>query len=112
MKTNNVAVIDPAEPRVTVVNVYEVEPDKQDALVTLLGKATDEVIKRLPGFISVSVHRSLDGTRVVNYAQWASKADVEAMLKSEEGQARLRDLAALAKSVSPALYEVSSVHVV
>jgi Antibiotic biosynthesis monooxygenase len=28
---------------------------------------------RQPGFISVSVHRSLDGRRIVNYIQWQSR---------------------------------------
>jgi antibiotic biosynthesis monooxygenase (ABM) superfamily enzyme len=107
----SVAVIDPAQPRITVVNVYEVAPERQAELTALLAKATDEVMRRFPGFVSVSIHRSLDGTRVVNYAQWASKEDVGRMMKSPEAQAQIRQFASVAKSVSPALYEVSSVHV-
>ena len=26
-----------------------------------------------PGFISISLHRSLDGKRIVNYIQWQSR---------------------------------------
>lgn len=107
----NVAVIDPSHPGVTLVNVYEVAPEQQAELTALLAKATEEVMRRFPGFVSVSIHRSFDGTRVVNYAQWASKEDIEQVMKHPEAQAQFRQFASLAKSVSPALYEVSSVHV-
>jgi hypothetical protein len=58
---------------------------------------------------AVSIHRSVDGSRVVNYAQWESKEDFERMLQSPEAQGQIRQFAALAKSVSPAVYLVSSV---
>lgn len=50
------------------------------------------------GFISASIHNSEDGGRVVNYAQWAGKADFEAMRTDLEAQVHMRDCAALAKS--------------
>ena len=34
------------------------------------------------GFISANFHKSLDGTKVVNYAQWKSKEAFEKMLKN------------------------------
>ncbi len=111
MKTQNVAVIDANRSAVTLVNVYEVEPGQQTVLTERLAKATEDVMRQFPGFLSVSIHRSLDGTRVVNYAQWASKADLERMMKSPEAQAEIRGFASLARSVSPAVYEVTSVHV-
>jgi hypothetical protein len=45
-----------------------------------------------------------------NYTQWASKDEFERMGKNPEAQALFRKLAALAKSVAPAIYQVSSVH--
>lgn len=95
---------------VTLINVYEVEPEKQAELVSLLSDATEQVMRHQPGFVSVSIHSSFDGTRIVNYAQWASKEDFDRMLKNPEVQAQLKQLAALAKSVSPALYKVNAVH--
>ena len=35
---------------------------------------------RQPGFISVSLHRSLDGRRIVNYIQWKSRDLLESAL--------------------------------
>ena len=95
---------------VTLINVYEVEPEKQAELVSLLSDATEKVMRHQPGFVSVNIHSSVDGTRIVNYAQWASKEAFDRMLKNPEAQAQMKQLAALAKSVSPALYMVNSVH--
>jgi heme-degrading monooxygenase HmoA len=42
-------------------------------------------MKNMPGFISASIHKSFDGKKVVNYAQWKSRADFEAMTKHPDG---------------------------
>lgn len=110
MPTNAVPTIDPKRPLLTLINVYEVAPEKQSELVQLLADATEKVMRRQPGFVSVNIHRSVDGNRVLNYAQWASKEDFERMMKNPEAQAQIKQFAALAKSVSPAVYQVSSVH--
>jgi heme-degrading monooxygenase HmoA len=96
---------------VTLINVYEVEPGKQAELASALAEATEKVMRHQPGFISVNIHLSFDGTRVVNYAQWARREDFERLMKNPEAQAQIAKFAQLAKSVSPALYRVSSVHV-
>jgi len=49
----------------TLVNVFTVSPDKQAELAALLVRATEETMRQLPGFISASIHRSVDGTKVV-----------------------------------------------
>lgn len=110
MAQTEIATIDASVPGVTLVNVYEVEPGKQADLVRLLSEVTQATIRKQPGFISVSVHSSFDGKRVVNYAQWASKADFESFMKAPETQEQLKRFAALALSVSPALYRVDAVH--
>lgn len=110
MTSPAVTTIDPKRPLLTLINVYEVAPDKQAELAQLLAEATEKVMRHQTGFISVSIHRSVDGTRVVNYAQWASKDDFERMMKSPEAQGQIKQFAALAKNVSPAVYQVSSVH--
>ena len=101
--------ISPRGNLVTLVNVFTVEPDKQQALVDLLTRATDETIQHLPGFVSANIHRSLDGVRVTNYAQWRSRDDFEAMLHNPAAAPHLKDAAALAVSVDPHLYDVVSV---
>jgi quinol monooxygenase YgiN len=111
MTGKNNATIDAESGVATLINVFEVEPAKQAELAQFLSEATDEVFRHQPGFVSVSIHSSLDGTRVVNYAQWKSKEDIDRVLKDPEAQAQARQAAAIAKGVSPAVYKIDSVHV-
>ena len=52
---------------VTVINVFTGTSDHQQELLDLLGRATEISVRHQPGFISASLHRSLDGTKVVMY---------------------------------------------
>ena len=90
----------------TLINVFTVSSDKQQELVILLIDATRQTMRHLPGFISANVHRSLDGKKVVNYAQWKSMADFESMRKNPEAAPHLQAAAALAQ-FDPILCEVS-----
>lgn len=111
MASREIAKIDAAATtRLTLINVYEVEPEKQADLVRLLSEVTEALICRQPGFVSVCIHSSVDGRRVVNYAQWASKEDFEGFMKKPQTQEQLKRFAALAKTVSPGLYKVNAVH--
>ncbi len=92
----------------TLINVFTVEPAKQQELVRLLIEATDKTMKRLPGFVSANIHRSLDGKKVVNYAQWESMAAFEAMRKDPGAAPHMQAAAALAQ-FEPILCEVSDV---
>ena len=88
----------------TLVNVFTVKPDKQAELADLLVRATDETMRHLPGFISASIHRSVDGTRVINYAQWRSQADFAAL--KDNPKARPHMQAAVLASFEPIVCEV------
>jgi len=100
------ATIEKGQHVLTLVNVFTVEREDQDTLVRLLIEATDKTMKRLPGFISASIHKSLDGAKVVNYAQWRSKQDFEAIKENPEAAAHMKAAAALA-TFEPILCEVS-----
>ena len=76
------AVIEKGRRLMTLVNIFTVKPDKQAGLAELLVRATEETMRHVPGFISASIHRSLDGTKVINYAQWRSQADFTALSKA------------------------------
>lgn len=57
----------------TVIIEFDVDPTRQEQLVEAVA---DEVARTFPthtGFLSASFHASLDGRRVVNYAQWTSR---------------------------------------
>lgn len=96
-------------PVVTLINVFTVEPARQQELVALLVAATEEIIQHQPGFISANIHTSADGQRVVNYAQWESEQEFRAMLTNPQAREHLETMARLADA-EPRLYAVASVH--
>ena len=91
----------------TLINVFTVEPDNQQALVDLLVKATQTTMSTQPGYISANIHKSLDGTRVTNYAQWQSHEHFQAMFQDPQARAHMAQAAELAESFEPQLYEVA-----
>ena len=103
--------IDPSADVVTLINVFTVAPENQQQLLDVLTEATTSVVAAMPGFVSANFHRSLDGTRVTNYAQWRSREDLEAMLAHPTTAAHLREAASIAIGFEPHLYEVTAAFV-
>ncbi|WP_260741288.1 antibiotic biosynthesis monooxygenase family protein [Tunturiibacter lichenicola] len=71
---------------ITQINVFTVKPENQQALVDhLIGAAS--VAREIRGWKSISVHKSIDGRSVVNYAQAKSLEAQEKIFKelSEKG---------------------------
>ncbi len=66
---------------VTLINTFSCEPQNQQHLIDAWIRATEDTLGKLPGIISASLHRSKDGTRVVNYAQWKSSENWENLLR-------------------------------
>lgn len=89
---------------VTQVNVFTVAPENQQRLIDLLIEAATAVCDT-PGWMSASIHRSADGTRVVNYAQCADHASWQAVMKRLEDGGYLRRNKELG-SAAPGLYDV------
>jgi quinol monooxygenase YgiN len=95
---------------VTLINVFSVAPEHQQPLLDLLVHATREVMAKQAGFVSANFHKSVDGTRVVNYAQWASKESFEAMMRNPEARPHMEAAARLATTYDAHLYDVWSTH--
>ncbi|MCI0768454.1 antibiotic biosynthesis monooxygenase family protein [Bacillus sp. TL12] len=94
-------------PCVTLINVFTVEPERQDELLNLLIHATETVMNKIPGFISANFHKSLDGTKVVNYAQWKDKNAFYVMLKNPEAVIHMKEAEKIAQKYEPTLYQVA-----
>jgi len=90
---------------VTLINVFTVEPTNQRQLLELLARATQTSVRHAPGFISASLHRGLDGTKVTMYAQWRSIEDYQAMRENPAPLPYLQQALAIAK-FDPGMYEV------
>ena len=97
--------ISPNAKIVTLINVFTVEPANQRQLLELLARATETSVRYAPGFISASLHRGLDGTKVTMYAQWRSVEDYEAMRKNPAPLPYLQQALTIAK-FEPGMYEV------
>src|SRR5437764_10348436 len=90
---------------VTLINVFTVDPTNQQRLVELLARATEVSVRHAPGFVSASLHRSLDGTKVTMYAQWRSVQDYQAMRQDPTPLPFLQEALTLA-TFEPGMYEV------
>jgi quinol monooxygenase YgiN len=90
---------------VTLINVFTVEPTNQRQLLELLARATQTSVRHAPGFISASLHRGLDGTKVTMYAQWRSIEDYQAMRENPAPLPYLQQALAIAK-FDPGMHEV------
>jgi quinol monooxygenase YgiN len=99
------ATISTTNPVTTLVNVFTVDPARQQQLVDVLIEATEQVMRHIPGYVSANIHQSIDGTHVVNYAQWRSREAFEAMLQDPTAATHMRKAAALA-AFEPHLYSV------
>jgi quinol monooxygenase YgiN len=93
----------------TLINVFTVDPSNQQRLINILIETTEQVMNKQEGFISANIHKSLDGTHVVNYAQWESKEAFEKMLKNPKAVVHMNEVLSITKSVDGSLYEVAFV---
>ncbi|MDB5455165.1 MAG: Antibiotic biosynthesis monooxygenase [Caulobacter sp.] len=90
---------------VVLINVFTVAPENQQRLIDLLTRATDGSVNRAPGFVSATLHRGLDGTKVTMYARWRSAEAYQAMRQAPGPRPFLDEALALAR-FEPAMYEV------
>ena len=92
-------------PVMTLINVFTVEPANQQRLIELLTEATDTSVSQAPGFVSASLHRSTDGTKVTMYAQWRSMDEYQAMRQDPAPLPFLQEALKIAR-FEPGIYEV------
>jgi heme-degrading monooxygenase HmoA len=82
---------------VTLVNVFTVEPDNQPKLLALLRDGTETMFSKMPGWISTSLLKGRDGSRVVVYSQWRDAKDIDAFRQDPQLKPYFQQFGALAK---------------
>lgn len=75
----------------TVIIIFQVKPEQQQELIDAI-KEFLETVKTQPGFVSANLHKSIDGVKVANYAQWSSRSAFEAFRDNQEVQAKASKL--------------------
>lgn len=82
---------------ITVMAIYATQPEEQQRLIDTVRDFTLAAMRPQPGFISSTIHRSLDGVRVINYAQWKSQEEYFAFIKSADVKVKAAKLAEFSK---------------
>jgi len=73
--------IRPGKGVIVLVSVFTVPTENEEKLIGLIEEGTSTIFSKQPGFISESVHRSIDAKQLVLYGQWESIEHIEAFRK-------------------------------
>lgn len=93
---------------VTQITVIEAEPEKLAEALSIMTERA-QFMARQPGCISISLHRSLDGRRIVNYVQWDSADLLRAAHQSPEFRKTWNQFEKMTGEIDPHLYEVAEI---
>lgn len=83
---------------VTLINVFTVDPSKQQVLVDALIETTKKVWHLQDGYISASIHKSRDRKKVVNYVQYKSKEAFDKRLDDPQAIVHMNKILSMAKA--------------
>jgi heme-degrading monooxygenase HmoA len=89
----------------TQITTVKLSPDNQDEVLKLM-KERAHFMATQPGFVSVNLHRSKDGSHVVNYVQWTNADKLAAAHHSAEFRKKWPRFGELVKEADPCLYDV------
>ena len=90
---------------VTQITTVKLPPGKQEELLALM-KERARFMATQPGFVSINLHRSQDGSHVVNYIQWKNAEQLAAAHRSPEFRQKWPRFGEIAEQIDPCLYEV------
>jgi heme-degrading monooxygenase HmoA len=93
---------------VTQITTVKFAPDKQDEVLNLMVERA-RFMATQPGFVSIALHRSKDGSHVVNYVQWRDADSLAAAHHSPEFRKKWPQFGKIADEIEPSLYDL--VHV-
>jgi len=67
-------ILEIAEPSsvIAMINVLSTDPSRRDQLMDVWRRGAERFWEKMPGAVAAALHRSEDGMRLVNYAQWTS----------------------------------------
>ena len=93
----------------TLINVFTVKPDTQQEVIDGIVRDNKATMSRIPGYISSTIHKNREGTRVVNYVQWQNREVFEAMLKNPAAIRHMESIRSIIEKEEPLAYEVVSI---
>jgi len=93
---------------ITQITVVDAEPERQVEALSMMAERA-RFMARQPGFVSISLHRSLDGRRIVNYVQWQNRELLQQAHQSPDFRKAWGKFDDLTDQIDPHLYEVAEV---
>src|SRR5207302_8619085 len=90
---------------VTQITTVKLPPNNQSEILQLMQERAHFMATQ-PGFVSVSLHRSEDGSHVVNYVQWKNREQLAAAHHSPEFRKKWPRFGELITEAEPCLYKV------
>jgi quinol monooxygenase YgiN len=93
---------------VTQITTVKTSPENQSEVLQLMEERAKFMAKQ-PGFVSVSLHKSEDGSHIVNYVQWMNRQKLEAAHHSPEFRKQRPRFGELIREAEPCLYQVAHV---
>jgi C-6 monooxygenase len=76
---------------IALVTIRTSSSDAHAPLLDLLSREVEQWVRYQPGFLSANYHVSIDGSRLINYAQWASEAAYRESFRNNPSAGSLRD---------------------
>lgn len=92
----------------TVITTFTVEPQHQHSLMDVLTQTTN-TIKQVKGFISSSLLKSTDNTKVILYTQWQSQEDYNKSAKDYNDLLNLKEVLPIATFKSQMYYVMKTI---
>jgi heme-degrading monooxygenase HmoA len=89
----------------TQITTVKLPTDNQNEIINLMIERA-RFMATQPGFVSVNLHRSKDGSHVVNYVQWTNAEKLAAAHNSAEFRQKWPRFGDLVKEAEPCLYDV------
>ena len=83
---------------ITLINVFTVDPSKQQQLVDALVETTKQVWRLQDGYVSASIHKSQDMKKVVNYVQYKGKKAFDKRLDNPKAIIHMNKILSIAKA--------------
>jgi heme-degrading monooxygenase HmoA len=90
---------------VTQITTVKLRSDNQDEVLKLMEERARFMAKQ-PGFVSICLYRSTDGSHVVNHIQWTDREKLVAAHHKPEFRKEWSHLGDLAQDIEPCLYDV------
>jgi heme-degrading monooxygenase HmoA len=101
-----VTTIDPAQPIVTLINVFTVKVEDQDPFIKAQTGEYKRLWRKIPGSLAANLHRGRSGKKAANYAQFRSMDEMRAWQKGDLMKDHLAVIQPYVERAQPGLYRV------